>query len=247
MSSATITRISSALTGDCLDDSSDELQERVRLLFQQSGFFNAQVESLKIETRDPLALPKLVRLEAEVAEGTLYRLARISFFGNHAFSSVSLRKEFPIKKGDVFETDRIAAGLESLRKVYGSKGYPSFLATPNTQTTSQATIVLTVSIDEGQQYRMGKLEIVAASELTDQLRARWQLPDGAIYDYSYVGKYLEKNRELLPPGFSGGDVQYVRNCQDALVMVDVRLLLDPANPTPQPKDVGCEDANRHLK
>ena len=108
LSSATIARISSALTGDCLHDSSDELQERVRLLFQQRGFFNAQVESLKIETRDPLALPKLVRLEAEVAEGTLCRLARIGFFGNHAFSSVSLRKELPIKKGDVFETDRIA-------------------------------------------------------------------------------------------------------------------------------------------
>lgn len=63
-------------------------------------------------------------------EGPKYRLAKITFLENHAVSTESLRGEFSLKPGDVFERGKIASGLENLRKLYASRGFwtsPAFL------------------------------------------------------------------------------------------------------------------------
>lgn len=240
LSSDELTTIASELVGSCFDENSDELEERVQSSFKNRGYFSAEVKTLHIRPSDPIAVPKPVVLEADVLEGPRYTLAEIGFVGNHAVSTPALRSGFPLKKGDLFGRNKIAGGLDALRDLYLSMGFIDFTAIPDTQNLSNATVILSVSVMEGQQYHMGKLEIFGKKEVADRLRTEWQLPEGAVFDMTYLDKYIGSNRSLLPPEFQREHMQLVRDCRNATV--DVRLPLDAMDPRSQsvPKDLGCD-------
>lgn len=241
ISATDLARITGDLIGSCFDEESEEMEERVRALFQDRGYFKSEVKGLRFKPRDPLGVPKPVTLEGEVSEGARYRLAEITFVQNHAISSQKLREQFPLKKGELFERGKVASGLESLRKLYGTQGFLDFTAIPDTKFGSNATVNLNLSINEGPQYHMGKLETVADKEVAAKLHAEWKLAEGDVYDYYYIEQFLETNRDSLPRGFSRANVHTIQNCPDAVV--EVRLLVDPAKDTSQaePKNVPCED------
>lgn len=241
--SAELAKITSQLTGDCFDEDPAELEERVGALFKDRGYMDVVVKNLRIKAIDPLALPKPVSLEAEVTEGRRFRFGEIKFIGNHVFSTSKLRSEFSLKKGDLFAREKIATGLDGVRSLYASDGFVDWTAIPDTQKLSDGTVVLAVSMAEGPQYRMGKLEIFARKELADKLRAEWELPEGAVFDFRYIDQYVDGNRSLLPPEFLRNDVQLVRDCRDS--SVEVRLPLDGTDPRSQsqPKNIDCTTEN----
>ena len=138
ISATDLSRITSDTIGSCFDEDSDEMGERVRALFQDRGYFKAEVKSLRFKPRDPLGVPKPVTLEGEVSEGPLYKLGEVMFVENHAFSSEKLRQQFPLKMGDLFERDKVASGLVSLRKLYSTQGFLDFTAIPDTKVASNA-------------------------------------------------------------------------------------------------------------
>lgn len=236
-----LAKITNDFIGSCFPDDTEELGERLRAAFQARGYFAVVVKSLALKPRDPLRTPKPVSVEAEVSDGVQYLLAAITFVDNHAFTSQKLREQFPLTKGDVFSRGKVASGLESLRKLYGTNGFLDWTAVPETQLSSDGTASLNISIQEGPQYHMGKLDIAAAEELSARLRAEWKLPEGAVYDHTYIDQYLEANRDLLPPGFNRANVNTTHNCPDAAV--EVRLIINPAQETSQaePKDVPCNE------
>ncbi len=235
------------LIGNCFNDDSDEMGERVRALFQNRGYFAVEVKSVKLKAEDPLAIPKPVTMEAEVAEGPKYRLGTITFVENRAFTAEQLRSEFPLKAGEVFERDKVATGLESLRKVYGKDGYVDMSAIPDTRFGSNATADLNLTIDEGPQYRLDKVEFVGKKEMISRLQVQWKLAAGSVYDATYLDQYLDENRDLLPEGFGRKDAQIATDCPKALV--SVRLVVDPGEDASRsaPKDVPCEKTDDKAK
>ena len=242
VSATELARITGDFIGACFNDDSDEIGERVRAQFQDRGYFTAEVKHVTFKPGDPLGNPKPVTMEADVSEGPRYRLADISFIDNHAFSAQRLREAFPLKTGEVIERRKIASGLETLRTLYGKSGYLDFTSVPETNFSSHATMSLKVSVQEGPQYHMGKLEIAASKEVAGRLRLEWKLSEGSVYDHSYLDKYMEANRDLLPAGFTRDKVQMVSDCPHAVV--DLKLVIDPAeDKSPPPKDVPCDAKN----
>ncbi len=239
LNSTELARLTRKLTGSCVDENQEELGERLRALFQDEGYFQAEVQNVHIKVNDPLALPKPVTVEVEVKEGRRFKVGGIKFVGNHVFSASDLRRHFALNKGDLFARNKIGNGLEGVRDLYVADGFMDWVAIPDTE-LSDGTVDLSVSVVEGRQYRMGKLEIFAKKEAVEQLRSQWEIAEGAVFDRTYVGKYIDKNRPLLPPGFNQTDVQVVRNCRDS--SVEVRLPLDGTDPRSQsaPKDIDCE-------
>jgi len=237
--SAELAKITNQLTGECVDDNAEELEKRVEALFKDVGYADAVVKNLHIKSNDSLALPKPVSLEAEVIEGQKFTVGEIDFIGNHAFETPSLRSEFSLKNGDLFARGKIASGIDGVVHLYRSTGYVDCITSSDAQKLSDGAFVVTLSIIEGPQYRMGKLNIFAKKELAEELRAAWELPAGAVFDSEYLGKYVDSNRALLPPEFVRKDVQVVRDCPDATI--EVRLPLDGTEPGSQSrtKDIEC--------
>ena len=247
LGSSQLAAIRNKLIGACTDENTDDMEELVRAAFQNEGYFTAKVNNLDVKTTDPLARPKHIKLEADIAVGQLYRLAEIKFVGNHAFATAKLRSVFSLRKGEVFKRNKIASSFEGVRKLYSRHGFGDLVFEPDTENLANSTIILTLTIMEGPRYHMGKLKVFGKQDVAERLQSQWHLPEGAVFNFDYIAKYLEANRELLPRGFSPDDSRIVRNCPEA--SIEVRLVLDQTVPTllSQPNDVKCEQPNDKTK
>ncbi len=147
----------------------------------------------------------------------------------------------------MFERDGVASGLDGLRKLYGTHGYLDWVAIPETTAGSNAIMNLSVTIEEGPQYRLDKVEFVGKKETISRLQVQWKLAAGEVYDATYVDHYIEANRDFLPEGFGRNDVQITTDCPKALVAV--RLVVDQtADASRSPaKDVPCEETHDKAK
>jgi outer membrane protein assembly factor BamA len=239
LSTEELSSVTRDLLGSCFNDNTEEIGERIRASFQDRGYFMASVKNVRITSNDPMSVPKQVAIEAEVAEGPRCKFGDIHFTGNHVFPSDKLLAEFPVKKNDLFKRSKIGTGLEKVIKLYVADGYLDITVVPDSRIVGDR-VDLTIDVDERSQFHMGKLQIFAKAEQADKLRSAWGISEGAVFDESYLEKYIESNQAMLPPNFTSNFVEVVRDCRD--FTVEVRLPIDQLDPRSQitPKNVGCD-------
>jgi outer membrane protein insertion porin family len=174
----------------------EEDTERVRAEYQNRGYFKANVTDPKTEIHDtghkgphvPLIQSgpgKAVDITMPVEEGDKYRLGKITFKNNKAITNVAaLRALFPLKDGDLFARDKIAKGLEAMRKAYGEFGYINYTGVPNTTFDDEKKLAfLEIDIDEGKQFTVRRIEFTGNTTTRDKvIRRELALEEGGIYD-----------------------------------------------------------------
>jgi outer membrane protein insertion porin family len=174
----------------------DEDTERVRNEYQNRGYFKVIVNEPKTQIHDtghkgghiPLLQPgpgKAVDITMPIEEGDRYTLGSISFKNNKAVSNVkALRNLFPIKDGDIFSKDKVAKGLENLRKAYGEQGYINFTSVPETRFDDDKKLIfLDIDVDEGKQFYVRRIEFQGNTTTRDKvIRREIALEEGNIYN-----------------------------------------------------------------
>src|SRR5271166_1042379 len=186
----------------------EEIAERVQYACQVRGFFKAEVGRPSVTVVGGTPQKEVVDISLAVSEGEQYRLKDISFTREKAFSAEELRAEFHIVDGDIFNTEEIRQGLDSLRKLYQSKGYVNFTPVPNTQADAAHTISLVVDVDEGAQFRIGRLILDGPEPKPGagaKLLENWEQYEGQIYDPRIPEQFLRNNAALLPAGVTFGN------------------------------------------
>lgn len=131
--------------------------DKVLEAYRKKGYLRAAVEpEVSIDTA---ALQADVSMK--VVEGPRSKLARVDFLGTKAFKPKKLLKGLTNKPGWLFDKALSEKDIpEDLRKVeakYKNKGYLDMKVLSSTVTFNEAATeaVLTVSIEEGKQYRYG--------------------------------------------------------------------------------------------
>ena len=174
----------------------DEDTERVRAEFQNRGYFKVLVEDAKTDIHDtghtglhvPLlqaGMGKSVDIMIPIEEGARYHLGTITFKNNKAIrNNAALRSLFPIKDGDIFSREKVAKGLENLRKAYGEAGYINFTSVPDTKFDDEKkTVDLVVDVDEGKQFYVRRIEFQGNTTTRDKvIRREIALEEGQIYN-----------------------------------------------------------------
>ena len=174
----------------------EEDTERVRAEYQNRGYFKANVTDPKTEIHDtghkgahiPLiqAGPgKAVDITMPIDEGDRYRLGKITFKNNKFLSnSNALRSLIPLKDGDIFSRDKIAKGLENLRKAYGQYGYINYTGLPSTTFDDDKKLAnIEIDIDEGKQFYVRRIEFVGNTTTRDKvIRRELALEEGGVYN-----------------------------------------------------------------
>jgi outer membrane protein insertion porin family len=174
----------------------DEDTERVRAEYQNRGYFKVLVDDPKTEIHDTghtgLHIPwlqpgegKSVDITMPIEEGQRYYLGSITFKNNKAISNVAaLRSLFPMKDGDIFSREKVAKGLENLRKAYGEAGYINFTSVPDTKFDDEKkTVALTIDVDEGKQFYVRRIEFQGNTTTRDKvIRREIALEEGQIYN-----------------------------------------------------------------
>ena len=174
----------------------DEDTERVRAEFQNRGYFKVLVEDPKTEIHDTghtgphiwliqSGPGKAVDIIMPIEEGARYRLGSITFKNNKAITNTAaLRGLFPIKDGDVFSREKVAKGLENLRKAYGEAGYINFTSVPDTTFDDEKKLVnLIIDVDEGNRFYVRRIEFQGNTTTRDKvIRREIVLEEGQIYN-----------------------------------------------------------------
>ena len=186
--------------GSPLNDVVEEALERVRAGFQDHGYFKVKVsgeaKASSRSTTDPQ-----IALFVHVDENLQYRLGRITFKNNKAIASfAALRDLFPIKDGDVFSREKIAKGLENLRKAYGQYGYINYTGVPETTFDDDKKLAyLEIDVDEGKQFVVSGINVEGLDEpARQQLLKDLLVKPGQIYNSRLWELSLLKFASLFP-------------------------------------------------
>ena len=177
----------------------EEDTERVRAEYQNRGYFKVLVEDPKAEIHDTghpgFHIPwiqggvgKAVDITMPIEEGDRYRLGTITFKNNKAIRNTpALRGLFPMKDGDIFSREKVAKGLENLRKAYGEAGYINFTSVPDTKFDDAKKIVnLEIDVDEGKEFYVRRIEFQGNTTTRDKvIRREIALEEGQIYNSHY--------------------------------------------------------------
>ena len=107
-----------------------------------------------------------------------------------------MRELFRIAPGDLYDTRKIADGLERLRHLYDTRGYMNFTVIPNSEPDAATrTIRLRIDVDEGPAFRLGKLVVTGIDSthgVGRRLLEAWQPHLGELYNADMVDDLLER-------------------------------------------------------
>jgi outer membrane protein insertion porin family len=173
--------------------------QRIVELYRRSGRYDVRVEPKIIE------LPNnRVDLIFEISEGRKTGVRSIRFVGNNSFSSMRLKEEIKtaetgllafLQTSDIYDPDRVEADRDLLRRFYLKHGFADVrIVSANAEYDPQTkSFTITFTIEEGPQYRFGKVDIQSNVRAVDAeaLRSRLKTSPGAVYNAEAVEKTVE--------------------------------------------------------
>lgn len=174
--------------------------QRMLQVYRRNGRFAASIE------------PKVVQLEQnrvdlifEISEGPVTGIRRIDIIGNHKFDDGKLRRAIATKESrwyrffssdDSYDPDRVTLDRELLRKFYLERGYADFrvLSAVAELTHDRSDFFLTFTVEEGEQYKFGKIDLSTSLRDLDpeSLRAFLTIVEGETYNAELIEESIEK-------------------------------------------------------
>ena len=104
--------------------------ERLRIEFQNRGYFLVEVKNLDIRLSIRSRAESLLCWSSTQTKVGSFKTRTIALIGNHVFTA-QLRDAFPIKTGQWFLAETILAkGLERLGHLYATSGHGLLLIAP---------------------------------------------------------------------------------------------------------------------
>ena len=166
----------------------DQAEEIVRELYQDKGFFKADVVTVRTPT-----IKKNV-LVLRVSPGKRYYLVRISWRGNTVFSESELANLIPFRSGELFNRAKIAGGLDAARRLYDSRGFINYVCVPTPEINDEAsTIGLEMDVDEGKLFRFGELHVEGMEEAHREiLLSAWEGLRGRPYNVDGADRFFNR-------------------------------------------------------
>jgi len=173
--------------------------QRIVEVYHRAGRYDVRVVPKIIE------LPNnRVDLVFEVTEGQKTGVKRIDFVGNRAYSNYRLKDVIKtsqsnwlsfLQSADVYDPDRLEADRDLLRRFYLNHGYADvrIVSAMSEYDPALQGFVVTFGIEEGQQYRVGAVDVqssvaaITAGSLNSVLRSR----PGDVYSAEAVEKTVE--------------------------------------------------------
>jgi outer membrane protein insertion porin family len=176
--------------------------QRILEIYRRNGRFDARVDPKIIE------LPNnRVDLVFEVKEADKTGVKKIIFVGNKAYGDQRLLDEIKtnetswfwivafFQSADIYDPDRIEADRDLIRRFYLKHGYADVrvVSAVSVYDPVKKGFIVTFTLDEGERYRFGKLDIQSHVPQVDPntLYSRSKVGRGDVYNAEAVEKSVE--------------------------------------------------------
>jgi outer membrane protein insertion porin family len=174
--------------------------ERISEIYRHSGRYDVRVTPEIIEQPN-----NRVDLVFTIEEGQKTGIKSVTFIGNNAFSTSRLKDQIKthawnllsfLGGGDIYDADRVEADRDLLRRFYLKNGYADVqvVAALTEYDPEQKGFLVTFKIEEGQQYRIGSVELRSSIATLDgnSLRSFSEVSVGSLYNVEKVEKSVEE-------------------------------------------------------
>ncbi|HYK22546.1 MAG TPA: outer membrane protein assembly factor BamA [Pyrinomonadaceae bacterium] len=174
-----------------------------------------------------------LRVTIPIVEGKVYRLGEFKVEGNSIFSEAQIRSVIGLNKGDIANGEKVSKGLfENLKKFYGQQGFIEYTAEPvptfkdNPQNPNEGIVDFIVTIEEGKQFTLRRLEFVGNTFTRDNvLRREVLINEGDIYNDAYWEYSIVKLNQTgyFNPIDKDKDVDRRTNDEEATVDLSLKV------------------------
>src|SRR4051812_19301865 len=174
--------------------------QRIVEVYRRAGRYDVRVEPKIIDRPN-----NRVDLVFEITEGSKTTVKDIDFVGNRAYSGYRLRDVIKtgqssilsfLKNNDLYDPDRIESDRELLRRYYLKNGYADvrIVSAVAEFDPGRNGFVLTFTIDEGDRYNFGTIDIQSGVRDVDPaaLRSKLRFSSGGTYNVELLEKAVEE-------------------------------------------------------
>jgi outer membrane protein assembly factor BamA len=203
------------------------LDSSIRPLYDARGRF--RVSFPKIETK-PSMFADGALVVVTIDEGPSYSLGDVKLTGMNDADAAEMRKVAQSK--DLANFAEVKAGLDRVIAKYRNAGYLRASAkTSRDVDDANQKVNLSLAIDPGPQFMMGKLEIAGLDGSSEpEVRKRWTLKAGAPFNPDYPDGFLKEIAALFE---NLGDTRSEKTVDEKTHAVDVKLYFVPTPTDPK--------------
>jgi outer membrane protein insertion porin family len=162
------------------DETYAEDVEKVRELYLNKGYVNVTFGEPTMEYEDGYSRflfwkrpRRWLNLTIPVNEGKQYRVGSVDVEGAEVLPKDFVRGFFKLQEGEVYNESKINKGLETLREIYGSRGYIQFTGFPIKRPIPDQDLVdVTITLNEDKQYFINRIEFEGNTTTRDKVIRR---------------------------------------------------------------------------
>jgi outer membrane protein insertion porin family len=174
-----------------------------------------------------------LRITVPITDGKLFRVGEVKIEGNSIFSEQAIKTVIGLQKGEIANGQQLSKALfEGLKKYYGAQGFIQYTAevTPtfkdNPQKPDEGIADFVITIDEGKQFTLRRLEFTGNTFTRDNvLRREVLINEGDIYNQTNFEYSILRLNQLgyFNPIDKDKDADFRTNEEEGLVDVTLKV------------------------
>ncbi len=170
------------------------LIEHVRPAYTSRGYVRSRFgEPVAEFIGDPMKpLSDRIDVRVPIEPGVQYHWGGATWSGEQGIAAATLDGLLGFAAGEPADSLKLQAGWDRIAKEYAKLGYLQAKVDPAAEyNDAEGRISYAVHIEEGIQYRMGRLVLTGLSLAAErQLLANWKIARGDVFDDSYFEEFL---------------------------------------------------------
>ncbi len=177
--------------------------DKVRDVYREAGYKNVVIGEprIQVRTENPNAPPekqnRRLVITVPIEEGNRWKFGDVKIEGNKIFKEAPLLRAFKYRAGDWLRSDTIKDGVDAIKDIYHNTGYIQAQVTPELVEKTDEVAEVVIHVNEGDQYRVGRLEFEGNRRTKDKvLRREFRAQEGRVLSLGALKNSLYKIRQL---------------------------------------------------
>lgn len=177
--------------------------DKVRDVYREAGYKNVVIGEPRIQvvSNNPDApvdeQRRRLAITIPVEEGNRWKFGDVHIEGNEIFDEAPLLSAFQYRPGEWLRSDRIQEGVEAVQEIYQNTGYIQARVEPELIEVSDEVADVIVHVNEGEQFRVGRMEFEGNTRTRDKvLRREFRVQEGRVLSLGALRNSLYKLRQL---------------------------------------------------
>lgn len=169
--------------------------EKIRDLYFNNGFIKVVVGEPKIQLTGN---KKGMMITIPISEGDQFKISSIELTGNKVFGDDVIKKRITMMPEKPFSKQNLKKDMFSISELYSENGYALITVTPDLIPDENKKLVkIVLKIDEGDRYKIGRVEISGNTKTRDKvIRREVRFDEGDIFNSALIKRSYERINNL---------------------------------------------------